>query len=759
MLRRVPVMLLAIAALAPAGAQAIIPDAVPDLPLLGAQVPRGTLVSRDADPVAPTPKVVDGDISDWTGESTLFGGTSILSHGELVYQDHVMDDWGADDGQDATRIEITDQTSAAEARAYRAEALSQAAGEQFGVGGNETVAATAQYGDYAPPAGLANQADISEARIAADADSIFVLVRTTGMTTPDRTAALVYLDTTSGPSDHNAPGVSATGAEWTFVAHGSTVDVYYRGNLCACATATAVTNASGFTNAIEIEIARGPAFGPGNPSIAIATGLWNPAANALHAVRTGAAKSDLINVAFRHDEPQRIWFDRDQSQALLAGTIDRYLQPLDLAALSAGATQTFEARPGYHDRIYVSDSVVNAESESGQYYQGPYQHYGVYLPSAYRPGRTLSATWWTHYRGGHAHDAAAWVPGLLRHFGEDQRNIVITPGARGTSSWYVGRGHEDFLDVWDDAMASFPIDPARVYMTGYSMGGFASWLLPMLYPDRFAGSSPTAGPPTQGLWAGAGPATGSANGGDAEAQLLFNLVENAGNVPYVIYHGTNDELVPYAGVARMAARFTELGYRNRLYTFPGYEHYTNAIIDEWQEAAAYLNRSSRDPNPPHVVYRRVPALELAVETVGTPTPLSYTFDGAYYVDGLQVRNVVTLGSGKPSPASFGTIDVTTFGRGVPQTIGVPEAGTAGQGTAYVMAGLRHVPNGRVAATNRFDATLTNVSAVTLDLARMGLTLVGGLPATITTDGPVTIATVNPSRVLTLGAGTHTVTIS
>lgn len=758
MLRRVLISIVALAALAPAGAHAIIPEAVPDLPLLGVQVPSGSLIVRDAAPVTPTPKTIDGAIDDWTGEITRFGGTSILSRGELVYQDHVMDDWGADDGQDAERVRYTDQISSLEGRAYRAEALSQAAGEQFGVDGNETIAATAEYGDYAPPSGLANQADIEEVRIAADAATISVLVRTTGMTTPDRTAAIVYVDAMPGPADHTAPGGLTTGAEWAFVAHGSNVDVYYRNNLCSgCATAVAATNASGFTNAIEIGISRN-VFANAQPKIGVATALWDPATGRLASVRTGAAVSDLINVAFRHDEPQRIWFDHDQSLALLRGDIERYLTPVDLNALAAGATQTFEARPGYHDRIYVSDSPVNQESESGAYFQGPFQHYGLYLPSTYRPGRILPATWWTHYRGGHAHDAAAWVPGLLRHFGEERSNIVITPGARGTSTWYVGRGHEDFLEVWDDAMASFPIDPARVYMTGYSMGGFASWLLPMLYPDRFAGASPTAGPPTQGLWAGAGPATGSQNGGDAEAQLLFNLVENARNVPYAIYHGTNDELVPYTGVARMATRFTELGYRNRLYTFPGYEHYTAAIFDEWQDAAGYLNRSSRDPNPPRVTYRRVPALENAVETVNTPVPLSYDFDGAYYVDGLQVRTVALLPSGKPNPASFGTIDVTTYGRGVPRTIGIPEAGTAGQKTAYVMHGWDHLRDGTTAAANRFEATLTNVSAVTLDLARMGLTVTGGLAVTITSDGPATVTTVNPARTLSLGAGTTTLTL-
>jgi len=750
--------------LAPLGARAeIVPEAVPDLPVLGGQAYRGNdLVTAPTDPVTPTPKTVDGDIDDWTGDISRFGGTAIYSRGEYVYQDYVMDDWGADDGIDADRTAVTDQLIALEPRTYRGEILPQAAGEQFGA--PPPIGVPVQYGDAQVPDGFQDQADIEEVRIAADEETLSFLVRTTGMTDPDATAVLVLLDVEEGGS-WQVPGGITTAAEVAFVAIGDGIpQAWLRGEPLDSFPEfrpgyTVATNEAGYVNAMEITVSRDvlPVL-PAHVKVGVATGVSEDGVT-LANVKPGGAASDLINVAFRFDEPARVWMDHDQALALRAGDIDRFLADVDLGKLQSGYTETFEPRPGYFERVYQTDSAVNQERSGNSYWQGSFQHYGIYFPSTWRPGRATPATWWTHYRGGHAHDAAAWIPGLLRQLGEDRGNIIITPGARGTSSWYVGRGHEDFLDVWDDSMASFSIDPDRVYMSGYSMGGYASWLLPLLYPDRFAASFPTAGPPTQGLWLGAGPPQSPQNGGDIEAQQTFDIIGNAANVGYVIYQGSNDELVPVSGVARMAAELALRGYDHRFYVFPGAEHYTNAIYDEWTEAARYFDRFTRDPNPPRVVYTVKPALERAVELVSAPegAGLDYTFDGAYWVDGLKVRT-----GDLTHPTTLGTIDARTWGRGFYEEVGIPEASSGGQIAPHVMTGLRNERIGFVEPANRFEVTLTNVATATLDVSRMSLSTSEPISATITTDGPTTITLLwrdGSERVLTFeDAGTHVGTI-
>ena len=46
-------------------------------------------------------RILDGRVDDWVGESTRLGGTWQVSRGELVYQDYIYDDYGAQGGAGA----------------------------------------------------------------------------------------------------------------------------------------------------------------------------------------------------------------------------------------------------------------------------------------------------------------------------------------------------------------------------------------------------------------------------------------------------------------------------------------------------------------------------------------------------------------------------------------------------------------------------------------------------------------------------------
>jgi len=731
---RLPGLIVLSLALVAASAHAILPPG-PDLPLLTAETQPGHIVTRDAASRTPSAKVIDGDPSDWIGTPARLGGSALYSAGEYVYQDFLTDDHGADDGRDVKRLKTLDPLRAAEPRTYKLDPVAQVAGDEFGIGGPPLVSAQPQYGDAHLPGALAHESDIEEARVAADGTRLLFLVRTTGMTVVPGTAVLVLIDTAPG-GNYQVPGQIHSGAEWSFLAAGNAIlSARHAGTAVTCAGCDVATDEGGFTNAMEIAIPRAlidPA--PSVLKIGIATGVVNSGGTGLADVSTGDATADLVNVAFRFNEPVRIRMDREQALALHAGSMDPFLAPIDTTKLLDGATQTFTLGPGYYDRIYESHSPVDREESSGGEYQGMFQHYGLYIPTGYKQGTASPATVWLHPRSdGNAHLAAAWVPGIIKQLGEERHNIIISPSARGSSTWYVGRGQEDFRESWDDAMASFSIDPNRVYLAGHSMGGFGSYLIGLLYPDRFAAALPISGPPTQGGWLGVGKGIAPQNGGDVDAEMLFNLVENARNLPYIIYQGLNDELVFWPGPARMASRFIQLGYRARFYTFPGQDHYAPLIVDQWGEAARYFDSFTRDPDPSHVTYRIWPALTHIVDTLGVPSgaTLDYHFDRAYWVSGLTTR----AGSAT-DVATMGTFDAITYGRGLPTTIPIPEAGVAGvnQYYPYAMVGQNWVTLGRAAPKNEATLTLTNLATATLDLARMGLHTQNPLTLDVTADG-------------------------
>ena len=116
----------------------------------------------------------------------------------------------------------------------------------------------------------------------------------------------------------------------------------------------------------------------------------------------------------------------------------------------------------------------------------------------------------------------------------------------------------DVLACLDEALAAYPIDPARVHLAGFSQGGKGALLVGLKNPDRFASITAGAAPTDafQGqLWAPSFPDFRDAAGGDEAdprpevrarwySQSARFLLPNARNVPVSIRHGALDAVVP-----------------------------------------------------------------------------------------------------------------------------------------------------------------------------------------------------------------------
>jgi hypothetical protein len=368
----------------------------------------------------------------------------------------------------------------------------------------------------------------------------------------------------------------------------------------------------------------------------------------------------------------------------------------------------------------------------------------------------LPLTFWLHWRGGKAHSAGTLSPRIMRDNGEGRGGIVVSPRGRGTSEWYLGEGHADFLEVWDDVFESFPVNDERVYVTGHSMGGWGSYLLSILYPDRFAAAFPVAGPVTQGAWTGAdfegcddmkydeySPCYIETNSSDPRAQHTRPLLENLRNVPIAIFQGGIDELVPTSGVTRQVERLTQLGYRHRYYMFPTYEHYSHPVVDEWMEGVRYTNQFTRPSNPAQVSYIRSMPFERSVESGPNqqdhkPGLTNFDFDKAYWMSGLTPVDAVD-GVAHFEGRSLAISDAPTV---LAPEVGGPAA--PGQVGPYTMNGLAWLTNPLAAAAapvNGFEVTLKGVASVTLDGARMGLNPALPIAADITSDSPAVVRVV------------------
>jgi len=328
---------------------------------------------------------------------------------------------------------------------------------------------------------------------------------------------------------------------------------------------------------------------------------------------------------------------------------------------------------------------------------------------------------------------------------------VITPLARGTDTWYIDTGFEDVLEAWNDVKANYSIDDDRTSIGGYSMGGYMTYRMGLLMPDKFAAAAAYVGPPAYQLWPY--PGDPQPSGSLQFVGQTNNIITNGLDLPYEINDTAEDELVPAAGARQQAQTFQSLGRPHTFYFYPAGDHFALILADEWSHTRDFLDQHpSRNLNQIEVSYRRYPAMDLP--------SLGHRFDGAYWVGGMTVRSPSdTCSPGAACQTSFGQIDAVTFGFGGNRTM-AQDFSSAYPGPPFPadVTGTNRVPAGPITQRNGFDAVLTNLSGVSFDVAKMGLDPNSQLTGTFHASGQTNLSFVGNSPPVTATLAGQPVTV-
>ncbi|MBN1286474.1 MAG: prolyl oligopeptidase family serine peptidase [Anaerolineae bacterium] len=194
--------------------------------------------------------------------------------------------------------------------------------------------------------------------------------------------------------------------------------------------------------------------------------------------------------------------------------------------------------------------------------------YLLYLPEDYdsTPGRRWPLILFLHGAGERGSDlnlVKLHGPPKLIEQGRRFPFIVVSPQCSRHSWWPVEV--EALNALLDEIMASYAVDPKRVYLTGLSMGGFGTWALAAAYPGRFAAIAPICG------------------GGDPETACALK------NTPTWVFHGARDQTVPLSESKQMVDAVLACGgpVEPRLTVYPEAEHdswtktYNNSRLYDW----------------------------------------------------------------------------------------------------------------------------------------------------------------------------------
>jgi len=316
----------------------------------------------------------------------------------------------------------------------------------------------------------------------------------------------------------------------------------------------------------------------------------------------------VYNVSFRRvrQEPPRdnYWMEDAQAAALESGDVSAFSAVVRWSQLARRRT-TLEPKPhGYSNRWYVSSiepgqGVVKDKNSTGDLepnFLGRVQPYAVYVPNPYTRASRSRLVWILHSLGVQHNQYGALSPNLVKEMCDRLQTVCATTLGRGPDGWYVDEAELDFFEVWGALARTYRLDPRRTAITGYSMGGFATYRLGLGYPDLFSQAISLAGPPGIGLRAARG-----VGGSSGEREMdTTPMVENARWLPYFIAHGTADELVPFTSVVEHVNEFDKLGYRYRFELYPGEDHLVWGTEDGFHTAIEALNRSARESAPAHV---------------------------------------------------------------------------------------------------------------------------------------------------------------
>ena len=330
---------------------------------------------------------------------------------------------------------------------------------------------------------------------------------------------------------------------------------------------------------------------------------------------------NVYNVAFRTPDQEKphlnFWSDAAQAEALEHGDVTQFSLAVPWESLADRITTDEPIVTGASTRWYVSSiELGQGVADPGllstdPVFLGRVQPYSVCLPATYAPGRKLPLTLLLHSLALGQNQFAAIGPRLLHQVCEDRDSVVVTPLARGPSSWYLDEGELDVWEVWARVAEQLGTDPNRTVIAGYSMGGYGTYRLALAYPEVFAQAVVLAGPPACGVKllpnstipANLDPDSHCAREGDT-----LHLLVNARWLPFVIAHGLIDELVPFSSVLFQVHELDRLGYRYRFSVYPTEDHIGWVFEDDFGDPVSHMGTGLRQSDPGHITFTWYPQL-------------------------------------------------------------------------------------------------------------------------------------------------------
>jgi predicted peptidase len=222
--------------------------------------------------------------------------------------------------------------------------------------------------------------------------------------------------------------------------------------------------------------------------------------------------------------------------------------------------------------------------------------YQVYVPAEHSRGTLWPVIVNLHGNGGQGSDALLPTRrGLADQIRANRSQfpaIVVFPQAAVGKRWLDGDMEELVIAQLERTVSEFGGDPARLYLTGFSMGATGAYRIAYRWPTRFAAIVAIAGRVET-----ADARTYSDRDKEADRQAnpfvtapdpFAALAAMIKHIPIRVFHGDRDETVPVEQSRRFVPALQSAGANVQYHEYPGATHgdaatkaYADADLISW----------------------------------------------------------------------------------------------------------------------------------------------------------------------------------
>jgi predicted peptidase len=230
-----------------------------------------------------------------------------------------------------------------------------------------------------------------------------------------------------------------------------------------------------------------------------------------------------------------------------------------IVLLAVGGPQTGFAQmrvrePGmYNQTLTLQDGIIVG--------------YAISIPKNYSPGNPVPLVLALHFSGRPSGAGQQLLRILVGPAFEGLGAIIVAPDSIG-GGWETSANDRAVVALLDGVQAAYRIDPKKIVVTGFSMGGAGTWHFAGKYPERFSAAIPVSGrpPASIGTW----------------------------HTPVLAIHSRQDEVVSIGPASARIKELQKAGVRAELIELTGISHYeTNRFVDGLRRAVPWLKETWR----------------------------------------------------------------------------------------------------------------------------------------------------------------------